>query len=182
MCLVEGDDYDDSYQTETTFIYNLMRLKLGRSKVEMQTAAYVFIDTFWDPLWMMNPKYYDRYFQIMCEFLPAPDISIFLKVDEDIALRRAIGRDPETEHTLVGEQLVERRNAFLAWAFDNIPNFHRIHADVPSNEVLKKADAIIAEYESSEPKPELDAVESTPVEPEPKEKPKPRHGSRDPWG
>ena len=143
----DTEQFNADHQTNAIFLFNLMRLVCGRAHIPMRASPYIFIDTFWDPLWVMEPQCYNAYYEVMCRFMPAPNVSIFLKVDEETALRRANARDPEMTHEPVGKVLQEKRDSFLKWAFDNIPNFYRIRADVPSSEVLKEAQSIIKEVE-----------------------------------
>ena len=135
-------EHDLSPDTHTFFLFNLMRLCLSQTFVS-ETSKPVFIDVFWDPLWVLESEHYPKFFGIFCEFMPVPDISFFLKIDEERALLRAQQRDANADvtHTLQG--LKKKRDDFLKWGGANIPNFQRLYVDRPLIDVVENASEII---------------------------------------
>lgn len=150
--------YDKHAASRTFFLLNLIRVVLIRANKEASKAPYIFIDSFWNPLWTFEAQYYDRYFPIMCEMVSAPDISFFLKVDSEVASERAELRDPGVEHPANHAELKEKRNIFFKWARAHIPNFHTLQADLPINDVFDQAmDMIKKDTPSETPRDEVPA-------------------------
>ena len=129
------------YVSNIMLLHNLIRNMLIRSGEH--DSEYVFIDSFWDPFWHFESKYYDEYFPVIHKCVPLPDISLFLDVSAERSIRRASMRDPKTKYTADANSIEKKMNAFKIWANTNIPNFYLIQANISTPEVLRQAITII---------------------------------------
>lgn len=175
--LFQNSEYKDKGRGRVFSLFNLMRLVLIESNRQAQETDFLFIDTFWDPLWLLPSKDRNFAYNFMHNTTPAPDISVFLRVKREIAIRRAVSRSGAAElQSDAFENVDERMDNFVAWAQENIPNFHMIRAHKQISRVFSEATTIIKGA----------SIEKKPVEH--KEKP-PRKTevskkgvSQDPWG
>lgn len=128
----------ESNRSNAMFLFNLMRVLLVEDKL-------TFIDSFWDPFWTFEAKYYETYYKIMNQFTEVPKLSLFLKIDEKEAQNRAQFRTREINYDFDTDALKTKRRAFLSFARENIPNFRILQADVPVSHVFQQASSIVQE-------------------------------------
>lgn len=137
-------DYDKKgYDSKIFLLHNLIRNMLIKSS---DTDGYVFVDSFWDPFWHFESKYYDDFYPIIHQCIPLPDISFFLGVSAKRSIIRASMRDPQTDHTADADRIQKKLDAFTKWAKDNIPNFYVLQANRPIDKVLENGINIIKEH------------------------------------
>ena len=136
-------DYDKKgYDSKIFLMHNLIRNMLIRSS---DHDGYIFVDSFWDPFWHFESKYYDDFYPLIHQCIPLPDISFFLGVSAKRSIVRASMRDPQTDHSANADSIQKKLDAFKKWAKENIPNFHVLQANRPVDKVLEVAINIIKE-------------------------------------
>ena len=116
--------FDETYRGRVFFIFNLMRSLMIRASERSQKSPYIFIDTYWDPLWMMDPKDMPEFYKAHTLFLPAPDISFFIEIEPLRARDRVRYRDLDIDHDVDVAEISQQIETFTRWAKQSIPNFH----------------------------------------------------------
>lgn len=142
-------DYDESYRSRAFFLFNLYRVVLASANVKARESKHIFIDTFFDPLWVLEEEHFDEFYSVMNTMIASPDISFFLRLSEEQSIQRASMRDAAAGivHEVDADMLKAKRRAFVGWAEKNVPNFHVLRADRPVADVLSEAMEVIKSYE-----------------------------------
>ena len=137
-------------RTDTVFLQNLIRLVLIKNNPDIAETTHTFIDTFWDPFWMLERQYRDTYYQVITALLPPPEISIFLSARCKICLPRIKLRETpveikESEYAETDKRMFH----FTEWGQKNIPGFVAIDAHKPLDQVLDDAVNVIRGYSNT---------------------------------
>lgn len=135
------EQYDKKGNVSKIFLlHNLVRQMLIDG---METDGLVFVDSFWDPFWHFESKYYDKFYPLIYTCLPLPDVSLFLGVSARRSIQRASMRDPNTNYDADAALTQKKMDAWTKWADANVSDFHVLNARYTIDEVLKQAVSII---------------------------------------
>ena len=145
----EPTHYDENNLSIFMLLLYTARLKLIQSHPSLHENKYVFVDTFWDPLWTFEKKYINEYERWIKKIVEIPSISFFLNVGCERAFTRRMKQDrignPFTGEAY--EKMDSKRVYFREYGKKHIPNFHVIEARQPISEVLDQIIRIIVNHE-----------------------------------
>ena len=153
LLYADNERYSNSSHGRVKLLNDISRVLMIQSYKPIDKDKHLFIDAFWNTLTTYQPEYLSRFYRIYNQFVPAPDITLFLKIPSHRCVPRAQGRDIELERADNMKSIDENQKNFIEWAGDHIPNFQVIHATNPINDVLKIATDVIKSGKS-QPVPE----------------------------
>ena len=146
--LNKGREFFDEkgYEAENKSVFMLLlytaRLKFIQSNPDVKKYDYIFIDTFFDPLWTFEKEYRDIYFEFLKNMIEMPDLSFFLKASTNRTLRRRVS-ETDTSPDLLSEaeksQWDKKISDFCRFGQNALPNFHVLNAGKPIADVLQSA-------------------------------------------
>ena len=157
--------YTKEAEAITMLLLYTARLKLLQANTKLKKNKFVFVDTFFDPLWYMREKDWEQYYHWLTNLVKLPDISLFLDVEAKQSYRRRKGESLEEYKASAEKHQVidKRRGRFCRWAKIHIPNFHVIDARKPIQNVVEQAIEIIktpVEKSERQPAPKEKAPEN----------------------
>lgn len=140
-------EYNKQYMEECSFAVSMIRLMMIEASYELQSLDYVFVDTFWDPIWWYTSKTMPGFVERLKEKVKIPDISFYIRANGSRLHPYRVARDRDRvvkEDEEFYKNADRRMHTFLQYAEENITNFHTLdRTAIP--DVFRKATTIIKE-------------------------------------
>lgn len=147
--LFTSDKYDAECHQDCAFLLTSSRLALIQANYALRECEYVFVDTFWDPIWWFTADTIPGYVARLREYVTFPYLSFFL-VEEAARLyetrwaRSSTGVAPVVPPGF-HEDCDSKMNFFTSWASENLRGFRCVSRQGVADTMRHVIEAIKAE-------------------------------------